>query len=448
MREALASVHSWMGRQLDHGSDALPEKVVSGEGGRRVVTDGARGAERPAREPRSINIAQVEVRSRWKEAALRFAAERRKSDDPSAAGFAAREAELREARGSLEEAYPWMLDTRMGGGEDAILDAADCYDVVAYVAQNIQNLSACGALDGGAPSELLYLVAEAQSALLAALAALGQRTDSDQRDLFLWLKDQTHRHRIYVDRHMRLEDPADAKGSADRKQRLEERFGLVRSTAAARAERGKLLNRLRFHVRKSLESQRVLGGDATTLTSALGRWRELGLPRDDRSLREIVAPVAELAEGDLAESLAWVLEPAAKPAPAGAPPEAPRRSPKDEARQLLRERKVLALAPDDAACDAERLSDALGLGTISAQVVPEAPCEQELAAWIDAEPTSLVLLGRRLDEGSYDTFKRLCLDRGRLFVRLPDGFEPEHVARQVLRQVGWRLRPEAARRPS
>lgn len=440
----MASVHTWMGRQLDQGTDSLPEKVVSGEGGRRVVTDSARATERPAREPRTIDIAQVEVRSRWKEAALRFVADRRKAGNSSNGAFDARESELREQRTKLEEAYPWMLDTRMTGAEEAILDAADCYDVVAFVAENIQELGASGALDGGAPSELLYLVAEAQSALLAALAALGQRTDSDQRDLFLWLKDQTHRHRIYVDRHMRLEDPADAKGSADRKRRLAERFAVVRSAAECRAERGQLLNKLRFHVRKSLESRRVLEGDATTLTSALTRWREIGLPRDDRSLRELMAPVSELAQGELADSLAWVMRPEGKEAPA----EAPRRSPKEEARQLLKERKVLALAPDDQACDADRLSADLGLAGISSQVVPEAPCEADLAAWIDAEPSSLVLLGRRLDEGSYDTFKRLCLDRGRLFVRLPDGFESEHVARQVLRQVGWRLRPEAARRTS
>lgn len=441
VREALTSLHSWLGGQLDTKVVPLAEKTVSGDGGRRVVTDSAR-TERWARESRSIDMAQVKARSSWKEAALRFAAERLKRDGDPTGEMAKTEADLRAQRAQLEDAYPWMLDSSLGGNSEAMLDAADCYGVVVFVAQNVQELTENGAMEGGAPSELLYLVAEAQSALLSALGRLGQRTDSDQRDLFLWLKDQTHRHRIYVDRHMRLEDPADAQGSADRLRRLAERFRLMASGAEASRERTQLLNKVRFHTLKCLEHQRILEGDATTLVATLGRWRELGLPRSDRSLQELLGSISDLAEGELAQGIAWVTEGERN----NETKNQERRSATEEVRALLNQREVLALALDEMACDKKKLADSLALSRVHARVIPETPDEGQLAKWIDDSPNSLVLLGRRLDEGAYDTFKRLCLERGRLFVRLPEGFEPEHVARQVLRQVGWRLRPAAAKR--
>lgn len=445
VREALLSVQNWIGEQLGQ-ADTLHEKMVSPEVGRRVVTDTGRVADRAQREARRIDMDKVEARSRWKEAALRFAVERRNAGDNESERLAKLESELREQRSQHEETYPWMLEDTNGGSDEALLDAADCYDVVATVAGRIAELQNTGALDEGAPSELLYLIAEAQSALLAALSKVGQRTDSDQRDLFLWLKDQTHRHRIYVDRHMRLEDPADAKGSADRLRRLEERVEQVNAGAAASRERGQLLNKLRFHARKCLESQRILGGDATTLTATLVRWKELGLGITDRSVVDLVGPLEEFAEGELAKLLAEintqeVILPGA-PAPRA---DAPRRTATDEACQLLANQKVLAFELQGE-CDAHKLSEGLGLAQLHVVAVPEAPTEAQLETWIDGNDSKLVLLGRRLDEGSYELFKRICLDRGRLFVRLPDGFEPAHVARQVIRQVGWRLRPQVATR--
>lgn len=443
VREALSSVQNWIGEQLGQAGP-LHEKVVSPEVGRRVVTDTGRVADRAQREARRIDMDKVEARSRWKEAALRFAVEQRRAGDGESEHLAKLESRLREERTQHEETYPWMLEDTNGGSDEALLDAADCYDVVATVANRIAELQNTGTLDEGAPSELLYLIAEAQSALLAALSKVGQRTDSDQRDLFLWLKDQTHRHRIYVDRHMRLEDPADAKGSADRLLRLSERVDQANAGAVVSRERGQMLNKLRFHARKCLESQRILGGDATTLISTLVHWKELGLDLADRSVVDLMGPLEEFAEGELAELLAEInTADVVFPVDTALLTEAPRRSSTDEACQLLAGQSVLAFE-QEGDCDAPKLSAGLGLAQLEVVAVPEAPTEQQLEAWIDGNDSKLVLLGRRLDEDSYEIFKRICLDRGRLFVRLPDGFEPAHVARQVIRQVGWRLRPQAA----
>jgi hypothetical protein len=54
--------------------------------------------------------------------------------------------------------------------------------------------------------------------------------------------------------------------------------------------------------------------------------------------------------------------------------------------------------------------------------------------------TDLILLGVRLEPDAYSALKEVCTERELLFVRLPDGYSSDQVAKQVLRQVGWRLR--------
>jgi len=77
----------------------------------------------------------------------------------------------------------------------------------------------------------------------------------------------------------------------------------------------------------------------------------------------------------------------------------------------------------------------------------ESPLET-LTREIRDEDVDLVLIAERLPEDEYAEFKRLCLDSGRPFVRLPDGLEPDRVAHQILRQVGWRLRDRNAATPA
>ena len=59
---------------------------------------------------------------------------------------------------------------------------------------------------------MLPLVAEAQSALRAALKRLGAPDDADQLEVFEWVKASAARHRVYLKRFMRADDLADPAG--------------------------------------------------------------------------------------------------------------------------------------------------------------------------------------------------------------------------------------------
>lgn len=92
----------------------------------------------------------------------------------------------------------------------------------------------------------------------------------------------------------------------------------------------------------------------------------------------------------------------------------------------------------------EPLAAALHLTQINWVELPAEEPLETLAREIRGVDVDLVLITEHLPEEEYAEFKRLCLASGRPFVRLPDGLEPNRVAHQVLRQVGWRLRDRSA----
>ena len=52
------------------------------------------------------------------------------------------------------------------------------------------------------------LTAEAQSALRVAVETIGAKPDNDQIALFSWLRQMATEQQIYIQRYMRLDDPA------------------------------------------------------------------------------------------------------------------------------------------------------------------------------------------------------------------------------------------------
>ncbi len=172
----------------------------------------------------AVSLEMIVERARWKADACRMALKRSSSaasDDDSQA-LVIEENLLRTRREPLEDCYAWMLDSPRPLPKDRFLEeVALCYEVVARAAELCIELADEGLLAPVPSPDLLFLLAEAQSSLLTALAHCDLRGDSDQRDLFLWLKDQTTRHRVYVDRHMRLDDPADSSKANELLERLE-----------------------------------------------------------------------------------------------------------------------------------------------------------------------------------------------------------------------------------
>ncbi len=404
--------------------------------------------ETSSRPARRADLAMVLRRARWKAAACRLAVDKRATDEGDVSVTRVEE-NLRRQRTELDECWAWMLDSPRGKVDDRrLLEVAACYDTVALAAESVAKLEGVGALTPKPPAELLYLMAEAQSALLAGLHACDLRGDSDQRDLFLWLKEQTTRHRIYVDRHMRLDDPADSSASPDLSARIhafvDSRLGLLERGRV----RNQLLNKVRYHLGKARDAGAATEADLNALEAAAADWIDAGLDPGDTELGDMVAELAVDSSSNR-EATAKIL--ALRVTDIEAEVEEPQGSRRDivgESRALLDGLRALAIGPSGEEEQAQALVPALGLGGLRYLVLGEdEPPMPVLEIQVAAPETDLVLIAHRLPQDAYDRFKALCMERERPFVRLPaSGFEPEEVGHQILRQVAWRLRQESSSR--
>ena len=487
VRRSLVTLNAWVARELDAmGREGGRSRARSGNHG--VLTPAGRGrvdGEGDSREAASdghakritSRLATVITRARWKAAACRLSLDKRAramdaGEAPSgdAAAIEQREASLRERIATLPDTSSWMLDLPFGrrlSDDDALLvndeqaarlaQVADCYDTLATGAEIAVQLDESGAFRRSPSPAFLYLLAEAQSALLQSLAEAPTRSDSDQRDVFLWLKDQTTRYRIYVDRYMRLDDPADASGSADLVERMRRAAREILDKAKARRERSQLLSKVRYHVGK-LEHQ-LLESEVESLRHAIEEWAVKGNDLSDRGLRETLAPLREMvAEGgepaDLIASLGTILAEVSDRGDRQSESKsaAPRKTSTDAARAeqtleemsaLLDSRRVALLAGSDAEIDEAELEQRFGAGgftVVRIDVDGEPSARASVLKELLDGDTELFLLGVRFVPEEYQSFKETCLEREKQFVRLPGALDARAIAHQISRQVGWRLR--------
>jgi len=447
VRRALSDLVEYVGAELGRSTSSnsrVQQKLVTPGPDRRVVP--VRGNEpAPRKEPSNDSLGLVQRRAHWKAEACRWAVERRalaKDADANADVIRKRDEELRSEREPLEDCFAWMLDPyRRLPGDTRMRQIADCYDNLALAAECTLKLIAAGGLEPTPPADVLYPIAESQSALLSALEAAELRGDSDQRDLFDWLKAQTLRHRIYVDRHMKLDDPADFTGSEALAARMRAVTREILDRQQSSRQHEKLLSKLRYHLDKWVEAEGTSHHDLESIELALGEWMEIGYSPTDAELRKVLESVARhLPEGqDLPKSVERAMRGgAAKPAENGSS----RKKPQMVARatELLRGRRVVLFAGAPRPQPREALEGTLELGellwTEFSATEAVASLEEHLDSGVD-----LMLVALRLSPTLTQTFKDLCAGAEVPLVWLPSGYGPGQVAHQVVRQVGASLQP-------
>ena len=468
-RDSLRALTSWLTEELEalEGSKAASHGVLT-PAARGRASEPTIGSEGPLTD--ALNV--VLKRTRWKAAACRVSAGRQALRHLTGGERSAAEAQLsqqertlRESLTQLRDTIPWMLDQPFGlranqeGAFDVpdalaakLVTVADCYEALSTTVEKARELEEAGVFEDGPPRAFLYLMAEAQSALLASIADAPVRSDSDQRDVFLWLKEQTTRFRIYVDRHMRLDDLADCTQSADIRQRVEQLCTQLTCERQGRRQRGQLLSKIRYHVGKLLEEGGTTRSEVASLGVALKRWSEAGLDRGDGGLAEALSELrakAGGAEGEAGELLASLLGSNRKspPRPADEKLQEERQGQSlEETRQLIGGLRAVLLAPPSAQLDAKALTSDLGAADLEVLIVDvDGPKEARAAALegvLSAGDAALFLLGVRLAPEEYNAFKEACLEQKVAFVRLPGQLTALAIAHQVMRQVGWRLRAQ------
>ena len=334
----------------------------------------------------------------------------------------------------------------------AFQELADCYEALAEACE----LADRSDLEQEGPSsqleKLLYLTAEAQSALRVAVAALGAPPDHDQLEAFSWLKTVTHEQQIFVAKYMRADDQADPTDAAALRDRIREFAESMNSQREQVRLRKKLLSKIRHKsgllatgTEGSREELRILINSVETL---LGQ----GLPPSNRELREALLPMVDAIPADenlpagfqlvMREIDLYLAQVSSGATTASA--EAPESEDVRHCRQLLAGRKVILIGGVRRPRSHEALREALGVDDVIWIETREHQSIDGFEPYVARADVAVVLLAIRWASHSFGDVREFCERYQKPLVRLPGGYNANQVAAQILQQCSDRLRMKAS----
>jgi hypothetical protein len=354
-----------------------------------------------------------------------------------------------------------MMENAAGSPDDWSL-LAGAYAAAATAASVLAAFADAGhALERRGPfGEAVVAAAEAQSAVRAAYWRLRGREagavaprptveDADQVGLFDWLREATRVDQIYVERHMRWQDPADPADAPEIDRRLREiasRAGLQLpvSDDVVRAR----LKAAGYHARRLAGRPWDADDHARQLLERVGEAVRAGLPATSVPLREILLPVID----ELPDEITAAAPPGAVRAVEAARAHRERllddeawerdeeeaRSPQvAEAADLLRGRRIAVFGGARRPEHVAALEEAFG-ATVEWVETREHQSTAPFDAVVARADVALLLI--RWCSHSFEDLKAYCEAHGTTYVRLPAGYNPNQVAWQILEQAGDRLR--------
>lgn len=298
--------------------------------------------------------------------------------------------------------------------------------------------------------QALDLLAEAQSALRAAINQIDGPTDQDQHAVFNWLRSMAAEQQIFIQRHMRADDPADPTRSHERRQRIEELDALFDESRQERKFRRKRLNKLRYVTGR-------LAGDP----SDLGQWRTLintveelisgGMPPSNRELRDLLLPVVDhLPEPEVLPGLAELppgftlalreIDRYLANRPGEETENSHRPSPEvREAARLLAGKTMLLIGGERRHHAEQALKEAFHLSDLVWVATREHESVATFEPYVARNDMAVVVLAIRWSSHSYGEVKQFCEQYGKPLVRLPAGYNPNQVAAHIVAQCSDRL---------
>lgn len=399
------------------------------------------------------DLALIEERCSVKAEAARWAARRRamlESGLDFTTEIAPRDRAIIAKAKTLPDCFLWMCHRDSSSPEDDQRYEAigGCFDAVAAALAALRRVESDPDLTGEL-ERLLNLLAEAQSALRAAIVALDGPTDSDQTHVFNWIKRVTSERKIFIERHMRVDDPADCNAWAQLAERIEAFAARLEENQRRGKQRRKLLGKVRH--KASLIADDPTGSleQWSLLISVVDELINEGLPPSNRDLRDLLIPIIDdLPElPELPQSFQQVLREIdrylASPAAYDEPKEQlpPQYSEQvQQVAQLLGGRSLLLIGGDRRPESQQALVDALGLRELLWIETRQHESISGFEPYIARPDVAAVLLAIRWSSHSFADAKEFCDRHGKPLVRLPAGYNPNQVAAQILAQCSERLR--------
>lgn len=375
---------------------------------------------------------------------------RRYDADAAGEGFAPVKAEydaLRARADTMQPCYLWMIhkDTLFIARDDwERLEA--CYRACAEALRCIVDYPE----EYERSADLLRLLGEAQSAIRAAMSACGAHpvwNDLDQQFVFDWCRDEGTRRQVFNE-FLALNRLADPSLHAGLRARIANARREIADARETRRKRRRGLNTIRYHIGQLRDDaehaahhwQRIAEGAAEVLAS--------GAAPSDPELVSALAPVAddlpaEFVEHDgLRAVLRHVDDQLAAADRQAEESAAERREPTPEilrVREALRGTTVVLIGGNPRRHAAETIEREFELAKLdwldSREHASIAPFESSIAR----RETRLVIVMIRWSSHSFEEVQEMCERYGKVYVRLPGGYNPAQIAHQILEQASAQL---------
>lgn len=396
----------------------------------------------------TAELATIEKRCRLKAEGMRWSAERqrrigngvsyRNEIEPIDGDLIAR-AKL------LPNCFLWMSHANGPPPRDADAweDAAGCFDTLADAAALTKESAEERDQYPDLFESSLDLLAEAQSAVRVAVAAVDGQEDSDQKEAYGWLRAVAAHQQIFIQRYMRSTDVADSTTW----EALAERIEAVDTELQEKKQQQKLrqrgLKRIAYvvkQIRTGLEAER--DHQWRTLVATVDDLVANGLPPSHRELRDHILPVIDDWPDELETSQAMdqVLREidrflASQPeADSDDTTDGKRTVEVDKVAAALKEKTVVLIGGERRPHAEAALRDAFGLERLHWISTREHEAPDQFEPHVAKNGVAVVLLAIRWSSHSYGDVKAFCDKHGKHFVRLKAGYNPNQVAVHILDQ--------------
>lgn len=391
---------------------------------------------RPAQEPPSLPL--IQRRCSLKAQSCRFVIERRGAPGERLAELNERVKALLTSAKATPNCFLWVLFPGPAQpGDEPLAVIASCYENLARAAALADRLGPTG--EPADRRDALGLLAAAQSALRVALEQTWlTKPDRDQDDAYAYLSEATRSERIFLDRHMKRDDPADPADAASLAARIASLESHLQAAQDRRRRATTLVNAVRHHARIIADDP---GGDHSH------DWEKIGAKLSeldgtdslgDSRLPDLLRPIAHCVPPHAAHVVSRVLGDDPAPADDARPREY---SPGvARVREFLRGGRVVLVGGERRDEAERRIRDAFDLAGLDWISLPEHSTAAPLEAPIRRADTRLVLVMIKLAGHHHiDAAAEVCARHAKPLVRLPAGYNPEQIAAQVLEQASERL---------
>ncbi len=392
------------------------------------------------------DLPEIEARCRLKAEGARWAAARQRrirEGSDFEAELAPEDPEIVAWADRLADSFYWLNSPPSKPTDIALLDdVAGCLE---SVAESIALVLHDGIVSRSHLDRSLPVVAEAQSALRAAIQAIEAPDEPDQLRIFAWLKATAARHHVYIKRFMRTDDPSDPSRWPDLLDRIERIDAKLKKTTRRSPRQEALVSLIQSlleHIRAGEETEQDWQQVIKTVDEMVGE----GVPPSSRGIRDLLLPlIDDLPEQDdpppgfrlvLRELDRFLATRTHAPAEAIVHEPTPEVK---EARRLLSGRSVVLIGGVARRESQNVLKTSLGLKDLTWIETKE---HQSIAGFepaIARQEVALVLLAIRWTSHAFGDVKQFCDRYGKPLVRLPAGYSPNQVAAQILAQCSEQL---------